>query len=287
MSPIRKLALKSIYISLILFSSIVLFPISSDAQNIEEEESFTLSGKVVDAATLEGIPFSHIKIDDTYWGVICDSLGFFKVTVKPNQNLKVSSLGYAEILIPITHEVTDGAAFQEISLDRMSYMLEEVDIYSLGTWEQFRENFVKMELPDETNVAGEWNFGNMKQHMRAAFAMGRPGAGVGISINRKFKDRKQREHVAKLKSKEFKVDILKSKFNKQLVEDITREKGVRLEALMVYITEREHFTYQTRDMYIQQRIKACYEKFVMEYIEGEYEYALDDTTKTLRNHLRK
>ena len=56
---------------------------------------------------------------------------------------------------------------------------------------------------------------------------------------------------------------------------------------MVYITEREHFTYQTRDTYIQQRIKACYDSFVLEYIEGEYEYALDDTTKTLRNHLRK
>ena len=277
--------MKSIYFTLIFLSSFVLFPIVSDAQTSDEEESFTLSGKVIDAATLEGIPFSHIKIDDTYWGVICDSLGFFKIAIKPNQNLKVSSLSYAEILVPITSEVTDGAAFQEISLDRMSYMLEEVDIYSLGTWEQFKENFVKMELPDDSNIAGGWDFGNMKQHMQAALAMDRTGA--GISINRKFKDRKQREHVAKLKSREFKVDILKSKFNKQLVEDITREKGVRLEALMVYITEREYFTFQTRDMYIQQRIKACYDTFVLEYVEGEYEYALDDTTKTLRNHLRK
>ncbi len=277
--------MKSIYFTLIFLSSFVLFPIVSDAQTSDEEESFTLSGKVIDAATLEGIPFSHIKIDDTYWGVICDSLGFFKIAIKPNQNLKVSSLSYAEILVPITSEVTDGAAFQEISLDRMSYMLEEVDIYSLGTWEQFKENFVKMELPDDSNIAGGWDFGNMKQHMQAALAMDRTGA--GISINRKFKDRKQREHVAKLKSREFKVDILKSKFNKQLVEDITREKGERLEALMVYITEREYFTFQTRDMYIQQRIKACYDTFVLEYVEGEYEYALDDTTKTLRNHLRK
>lgn len=279
--------MKSIYFTLILLSSFVLFPIISYAQNIEEEESFTLSGKVIDAATLEGIPFSHIKIDGTYWGVICDSLGFFKVSIKPNQNLKVSSIGYAEIIVPITSEITDGAAFQEISLDRMSYMLEEVDIYSLGTWEQFKENFVKMELPDDSNIADGWNFGNMKQHMQAALAMARPGAGIGFSMNGKFKDRKQREHVAKLKSREFKVEILKSKFNRQLVEDITREKGVRLEALMVYITEREHFTYQTRDTYIQQRIKACYDAFVLEYVEGEYEYALDDTTKTLRNHLRK
>ncbi len=279
--------MKSIYFTLIFLSSLILFPIISDAQNSGEEESFTLSGKVVDAATLEGIPFSHIKIDETYWGVICDSLGFFKVSIKPNQNLKVSSLGYSEIIVPITSEVTDGESFQEISLDRTSYMLEEVDIYSLGTWEQFKENFVKMELPDESNIAGGWDFGNLKQHMQAELAMGRSGAGVGISMNRKFKDRKQREHVAKLKSKEFKVYILKSKFNKQLVEDITREKGVRLEALMVYITEREHFTYQTRDMYIQHRIKACYDTFVLEYVDGEYEYALDDTTKTLRNHLRK
>lgn len=56
---------------------------------------------------------------------------------------------------------------------------------------------------------------------------------------------------------------------------------------MVYITERENFTYQTRDFHIHRRIKACYDAFVLEYVEGEYEYALEDSTKTLKNHLRK
>jgi len=264
----------------------VLLPFISNAQNSEKDESFILSGKVIDAATLEGIPYSHIKIDDTYWGVICDSLGFFKVQIKPNQSLKVSSLGFAEQIIPVTSEITDGTAFQELQLNRTSYMLEEVDIYSLGTWSQFKENFVNMELPEEKNVTGGWDFGNMKQYMQAALAMDRPGVGVGISINRKFKDRKQREHVAKLKLTEGKINILKTKFNKQLVQDITGETGERLNALMVYINEREHFTYQTRDIYIAQRIKALYVTFAMEYVDGEYEYALDDSTKTLRNHLR-
>lgn len=264
----------------------MLLPFVSDAQNSEEDDSFILSGKVIDAATLEGIPFSHIKIDDTYWGVICDSLGFFKVSVKPNQSLKVSSMGFAEKMIPVTSEVTDGSAFQELSLDRVSYMLEEVDIYSLGTWEQFKHNFVKTELPEEKNITGAWNFGNMKQYMQAALAMERPGAGVGFSINRKFKDRKQREHVAKLKSQESKIYKLNNKFNKRLVQEITQESGEKLDALMVYIREREHFTYQTREIFIQQRIKAHYDTFVLEYVEGEYDYALGDSTKTLRNHLR-
>ncbi|RZT97346.1 carboxypeptidase-like protein [Ancylomarina subtilis] len=278
--------MKSIHIVLICLSCFVLLPFISNAQNSEKGESFILSGKVIDAATLEGIPYSHIKIDDTYWGVICDSLGFFKVQIKPNQSLKVSSLGFAEQIIPVTSEITDGTAFQELQLNRTSYMLEEVDIYSLGTWSQFKENFVNMELPEEKNVTGGWDFGNMKQYMQAALAMDRPGVGVGISINRKFKDRKQREHVAKLKLTEGKINILKTKFNKQLVQDITGETGERLNALMVYINEREHFTYQTRDIYIAQRIKALYDTFAMEYVDGEYEYALDDSTKTLRNHLR-
>ena len=264
----------------------MLCPLISNAQDPAEDESFTLSGKVVDAATLEGIPFSHIKIDDTYWGVICDSLGFFKVSVKPNQSLKVSSMGFAEKIIPVTSEVTDGSAFQEVSLDRVSFMLEEVDIYSLGTWEQFKHNFVQTELSKEMDVTGGWDFGNMKLYMKEALALNRPGAGIGISSNRKFKDRKQREHVAKLKSQEGKIYKLKNKFNKQLVQDITQETGEKLDALMVYIREREHFTYQTRDIYIQQRIKAHYNTFVLEYVEGEYDYAMGDSTKTLRNHLR-
>ena len=279
--------MKSIYLTLVFLSSFVLFPIISDAQNSEEDENFTLSGKVIDASTLKGIPFSHIKIDGTYWGVICDSLGFFKVSIKPNQSLKISSLNYAEITVPITNEVTEGEAFQEISLDRVSYMLREVGVYSLGTWEQFKANFVKLELPDETNIADDWDFGYLRRDRKLALSMGRSGFGASFTVNRKFKDQKQRERVEKLKSNEFKTDILKTKFNKQLVKDITHESGVRLDAIMVYITEREHFTYQTQDIYIQRRIKACYDTFVLEYVEGEYDYALNDSTKILRNHLRQ
>jgi hypothetical protein len=269
----------------------VLRPFISYAQNSTDDESFILSGKVVDASTLEGIPFSHIKLDDTYWGVICDSLGFFKVTVKPNQNLKVSSLGFAEKIIPVTSEVTDGSAFQEVSLDRVSFMLEEVDIYSLGTWGQFKENFVKMELPNNENIAANFDYGNLRaiygtKEVPIPGMLKGFGVGGGIGFNGKSREKKSRDHVAKLKSREYKVEILKSKFNKQLVEDITQEKGLRLEALMVYITEREHFTYQTRDTYIQQRIKAHYDTFVLEYVEGEYDYAMEDSTKTLKNHLR-
>jgi len=262
----------------------VLLPFISNAQNSTEDEGFVLSGKVVDATTLEGIPFSHIKIDDTYWGVICDSLGFFKVTIKPNQNLKVSSLGFAEKIIPVTSEVTDGLAFQEVSLDRVSFMLEEVDIYSLGTWEQFKHNFVKTELPKEMDVTGGWNFGNMKLYMKEALALNRPGAGMSMTMGKKYVTRKQ--IFQRLNSRDVKLSKVALKFNKQLVQDITHEAGEKLDALMVYIREREHFTYQTRDTYIQQRIKAHYKTFVLEYVEGEYDYAMGDSTKRLKNHLR-
>jgi len=278
--------LKSIYSILTIFSLLLLCTLVSNGQNNEEDESFILSGKVIDSATLEGIPFSHIKIDDTYWGVICDSLGFFKVTVKPNQNLKVSSLGFAEKIIPVTSEVTDGSAFQELSLERMSFMLEEVDIYSLGTWEQFKHNFVKTELPKEMDVTGGWNFGNMKLYMKEAIALNRPGGGFGLSMSsgRKYPNRKK--ILQNLKAKEDKIDKLKLKFNKQIVQEITQVSGKKLEVFMQYIRRREHFTYQTSDIYIQQRVKALYATFVLEYVEGEYDYAMGDSTKTLKNHLR-
>jgi len=284
---LKNIHLKSIYLSLVFLSCFVISPLVADAQNTEEKNGFTLSGKVIDAATLKGIPYSHVKIDDTYWGVICDSLGFFKVELKNNHSFKVSSLGYSEIIVPITSVVTDGAAFQEISLDRTSYILDEVDIYSLGTWQQFKDNFVKMELPDEKNIADEWNFGYLRRDRKLALAKDRSGFGASFTVNRKFKDQKQIEHVKTLKSNEYKSEILKAKFNRLLVQDMTHEKGVRLDALMRYITEREHFTYKTSDIYIQRRIKACYETFVLEYVEGEYDYALDDSTQIIVNHLRK
>ncbi len=264
----------------------MFLPFVSSAQESEIDSSFVLSGKIIDASTFEGIPFSHVKINETYWGVICDSLGFFRVNVKPNQELKVSALGFGERIVSITNEITDGSAFQEITLERVSYMLEEVDVYSLGTWEQFKHNFVKTELAKEEKVTQGWNFGNMKLYMKEAMALNRSGLGIGISINRKFKDRKQREHVAMLKSKEGQISELTRKFNKNLVKDITHETGKKLDALMVYISERENFTYQTRDFYIQRRIKTLHRNFVLEYVDSKYDYAMGDTLETLKNHLR-
>ncbi|MDE5422974.1 carboxypeptidase-like regulatory domain-containing protein [Ancylomarina sp. DW003] len=279
--------MKSIYIFLIFISSFTLLPFVSEAQESENDENFVLSGKVIDASTLEGIPYSHIKLDDTYWGVICDSLGFFKVTVKPNQSLRVSSLGFAEKIIPVTEEITDGTAFQELFLDRTSYMLEEVDIYSLGTWEQFKYNFAKKELPVEKDVVAGWNFGDLKLYMKEALALNRTGGGFGLSMSSGRKYPNRNKILKNLKAKEANLDKLNLKFNKQIVHEITQLSGDKLEIFMLYIKKREHFSYQTSDIYIQQRIKKHYQEFILEYVEGEYEYALEDSTRTLRNHLRK
>lgn len=90
-----------------------------------------------------------------------------------------------------------------------------------------------------------------------------------------------------MKAKEANLDKLNLKFNKQIVHEITQLSGDKLEIFMLYIKKREHFSYQTSDIYIQQRIKKHYQEFILEYVEGEYEYALEDSTRTLRNHLRK
>ncbi len=283
----RKFVLKRVYFILTFLCLSTLFPTISEAQNLEEEGDLILSGKIIDANTQNGIPFSHIKINDTYWGVISDSLGFFKVLIKPNQRLKVSALGYAEMLVPVTTKVTDGVAFQEIFLEKMSYMLDVVDIYSLGTWNQFKENFIKMDLPEEKNIAANFNYGNLKAiyGTKEVLIPGvASGFGIGIGLNGKSKDQISRERVAHLKSNEYKVTILKNKFNKQLVKDITKEKGSRLEAFMIYVAEKERFTYQTNDIYIQKRIKELYNTFLLEYVDSTY--TMEDTIENLRNHLR-
>jgi len=265
--------------------------LNSQAQKSENEDSFILSGKVIDASTLEGIPYSHIKLDDSYWGVICDSLGFFNLRVHPNQCLGVSSMGFSELIIPITTEVTDGLAFQEVQLERTSYMLEEVDIYSLGTWVQFKDNFVKMELAQEENIAADFDYGNLNaiygtKEVPIPGMLKGFGFGGGIGFNGKSREKKSRDLVAKLKSQENKIEAIKNKFNKQVVQDITHETGARLEDLMVYISEREHFTYQTRDYYIQKRVKSLHHEFVLEHVGDHNDYALGDSLERLPNHLR-
>ncbi len=89
-------------------------------------QSTSISGRIIDRNTREGIPFAHIAIEDTRMGAISDLNGDFILNY-PEQHqpeiLRVSCLGYKPITISL-HRLNQ--PIMEIMLEQNIVQLKEV-----------------------------------------------------------------------------------------------------------------------------------------------------------------
>lgn len=278
--------MKTIILTIFLSLFFLFGAFSQEEQN---DNSFIVSGKVINQETLEGVSFANVNLQGTYWGIVCDSAGFFRLRVHPDQMLRISALGFQEQMVSIIPPEVEEEVFQEIFMEKGSILLDEVSIYSLGTYSQFKENFIKADLPEEENIATTFNFGNLKLAQAEANSLNRQGFGLNVldGINAiKSIGQKRRERKGIVAMTDWQLRILQQKYNREVVAELTHESGFRLELLMEYINSNQNFTYQTSEMYIGVRIKQLYTDFLQEKPQFENNLSFTDSLGTIRNHLR-
>lgn len=272
---------------IIIFS--LLFICNAFAQEESNDVSFIVSGKVINPETKEGISFANVNLDDTYWGIICDSLGFFRLRVNPNQKLRISALGFKEQIVDIKTPTVEDEIFQDIVMERESFLLEEVAVYSLGTWKDFKENFIKEDLPEEENIAATFDFGNLNLEQAKANTLRNGGFGFNLSqvgnLVGKIGAKRRARNGEKVMT-DWQLRILQTKYNKEIVTDLTHETGIKLDKLMAYINTKVNFTHQTSEMYIGVRIKQLHKEFLESNPSFEDNFTLSDSLGKVFNSLR-
>ncbi|PKQ62565.1 hypothetical protein BZG02_12670 [Labilibaculum filiforme] len=274
---------------LTLFLSLFIF-LGAFSQEEQNDDSFIVSGKVINPESLEGVSFANVNLDRTNWGIICDSAGFFRLRVHPNQKLRISALGFKEQTVTIIAPEVEEEIFQEIYMEKGSILLDEVSIYSLGTYAQFKERFIQEDLPEEEeNIATTFDFGNLKLAQAEARSLNRQGFGFnvadGVGLIKSIGS-KRRARMGVVPLTDWQLRILQKKFNKEVIAELTHESGHRLELLMTYINSKENFTHQTSEMYIGVRIKQLYQNFLQEKPQFENSLSYADSLGTIMNHLR-
>lgn len=279
----------------LLFIFLFLLTLSvANAQTTSQEEtqdsSFVISGKVINPETMKGISFSHVKIQDTYLGIICDSLGFFRLRIQPKQKLHISALGFKDQIIEIIPPSEANKVFQDIFMIRESYLLEEVAVYSLGSWDEFKEKFIKTEVPKKENIASTFDYGNLNLALQESKSLSNGGFGIdlmdGVGLLKSI-GKKRRARRAKPIISDWQNQILQSKYNKEIVAELTHESGNSLIVLMEYINSNSNFTHNSSELYIGNKIKQLYKNFLQERPQFEENYSLEDSVETINNHLRQ
>ena len=129
----------------------------SHAQSPIDSALVQFSGVVVTADSLKPIPFSSIIIKNTSRGTISDYYGFFSFVAKMNDTVEFSAIGFKRTIFIIPDTLTDKSCSLIQILKPDTVLLKEVVIFPWPTKEQFKEAFLRLQVPDDDLTRAEKN----------------------------------------------------------------------------------------------------------------------------------
>ena len=107
------------------------------------------SGLVIDAKNNEPMSFATILIKNRMRGTVTDQRGYFSFVALIGDTIRFSSLGYKKSFFVIPDTIS-GQAFSIIQpLERDTLTLKPVRVWPWANKEQFSQEFLAAELPDE------------------------------------------------------------------------------------------------------------------------------------------
>lgn len=275
------------------FLVVFLILIFNSLYGQSDQEKFLVAGKVMNSKTGETVPLAHIILNGKRKVTACDDWGGYRILLYPGESITVTAIGYK----PTTYMLPDTICkdtYKEILLQPTSYKLEEVTVFNLGTWEQFKQDFIHMKIEPTKKqkvianmkkaIAARVQYrlndfdapkANLARLSQPKGIISTTGLSTGIPVGRKYYTRSQLK-INQL-SKEYKyAKILAAKFNREIVSEITGEKDEeRLNKLMAYISEKSTFTYQTKAFEILNEVKALYAKFIVLHPASENKFEQD------------
>ena len=262
---------------LLLLLILFFFFKSSSATNVENDSIISISGQIVTPTGISSIPLAHLIIKGKRSGQVCDSLGIFHLQVKQSDTLIISALGFKtqEWAIPFIFDTTLPKFFQ-IPLEKMAYLLKEVDIFAFGTWNEFKDDFIKLELKDDyvinTQITKELApFQTKKPNIvppQYRALIEKPHIIKHLKLlpaylfTKLSRSEKRKRKIAGLIRNNLKLKKLSQNYNSEIVSANTGLKGDALEEFMAYCGPKLEITEITSQYNILEQIVNNYKEYL-------------------------
>lgn len=113
----------------------------------QHEKLIQLSG-VIRNEYFQPVQFAHIVIHNKNRGTISDLRGMFSFVVEPYDTVLFTAIGFKRVALVIPDTLTRYHLPVDIYMETDTVWIEEVIILPWKTYEEFREAFLALELPD-------------------------------------------------------------------------------------------------------------------------------------------
>lgn len=114
----------------------------------EKEKLIQLSGRIINEK-LEPLSFAHILILNNMRGTITDMDGMFSMVVQPHDTVMITSIGYRNKKIVIPDTIENEFLTRDFILQTDTIAIKEVVVYPWNSYEEFKQAFLNVELPED------------------------------------------------------------------------------------------------------------------------------------------
>ncbi len=242
----------------------LLFVAGAKAQEVSPAGRYTLQGTLLDAETSEGIPFSHISNLSSRVRVSSDSNGRFSIPVTGGDSIFITSVTYGQQIFTAPDEPANGERWI-VRISPNVYELEEVVINRMPSEYMLKQQLLGLELPEEKGPnlrIPEGYFPQADPSANAAVGLGSP---VSAIAGRFSKKERGRAFAAEVREKEARKEVIRTKFNREIVREITRlEDEDKLDAFMEYCVLSDDFLFAASEYEIHKAVLGCFSEFMTE-----------------------
>jgi len=126
-----------------------------------DKKIIQLIGKLTDELR-QPLPYAHILILSNYRGTITDHNGKFSLVVEENDSVMFASLGFKRKTIEIPDSLAEPLLSLYVILDRDTLTIPEIVIYPWKTYDEFKEAFINLKLPDDDMERARKNIALLK-----------------------------------------------------------------------------------------------------------------------------
>lgn len=114
----------------------------------EEKRMIQFTGQVLNEF-LQPLKFAHILDLKNGRGAITDREGKFSFIVFPNDSIMFSTMGYKKSYVVVPDDLKKPFYTRDVLMASDTFLIAEIEIYPWQDYEEFKEAFLNLELPED------------------------------------------------------------------------------------------------------------------------------------------
>jgi hypothetical protein len=237
-------------------------PVHAQVYESLEDTTVYFKARVLDSLTRKPVAFAHIINISRRTATISDTLGYFYIRTSPGEQLQLTAIGFTTGKLTIGYSLLRSPIIHDIMLQPIIYSIEAVRVNPLGSYEQFKQHFATVNLPESKyqihpSVMTEIEEGTDTLDMLIAPAIS-PITALYNLLSKEGKSKRKLRKLLRQEEFERQIDF---KYSPDIVSHITGYTGFDLYEFMAFCNFKKEFLLNATYYEITQAVLDKQQKF--------------------------